>query len=89
MVYIRDLLAWLITIVFVVACIRNVFYDTHMLQAKAQHVACNEKNNCNLQLVQIMRTPISSEYSFSNLKETHTVTCRRDFIFYGEYECVK
>ena len=85
-----SILVFVLGIGLVVGCLYNVFSDNTNVQSDAGRVFC-EGNGvaCKAQLVRLERTPFGQTFDFSYGKATARVTCRRGFVFFGEYTCAR
>lgn len=74
----------------VVGCLYNVFSDNTNVQSDAGRIFCEGHGaTCKAQLVRLERTPFGQTFDFSDGKTTGRVTCRRGFVFVGEYTCAR
>lgn len=79
------LVRWSLTLGFLAACFRNVFWDSPM--AIAEEAACGGRRGCSAFMTEGLRTPVGHSYRFSVAGRQVEVVCRRAYLLEGEYTC--
>ena len=86
---ITSLVVLALCVVLTVATIANVFGDNQAVIDMAEKVACEGVSNCKYARtsMSMTRTPLGQTFGFISGGSNYEVTCRREFIVFGDYSC--
>ncbi len=83
--FIRPLIS-VILLLLTVLGLHNVYADHTAILEKAKAKACDQ---CQPNLSQLSKSPISHKYFLQTPEGTIVVECSRPYVFFGEYTCDK
>ena len=74
-------------IIIGIATVMNVFIDNQDVITMAEKTVCPNPTGCKYSKTAMMRTPIGQSFTFVGEGKTIELTCRRAYIFLGDYAC--
>jgi len=82
-----SIVVFLICVVITAATVMNVFGDNTEVEEKSKTAACWDAKDCKYAKRSLERTPLGQTFTYAGGGRTFDVTCRREFIVFGDYSC--